>query len=289
MTAGCAPVHSGRGDAGPLAELQQVDRTLGQAARATGLLPTTLGALDTDGIVLYPRAPVVAGREQAQRAFASARAGAAAHAAAWTPIGGALSDDQTMGVTWGRVDWRADSAGTDVARAATYLTVWVKASPSAWRIAAIDWTTAPRELDPTGIAKSAAADRSSLGAAAGAMWDADVAFAALAIDSGAPHAFGRYAAPDGFTFAGPGEFRRGPAEIERSLAAGPAGKARWEWQPVHARSSADGSMGFTVGESAIVIPSATGQADVYLGKYLTVWRRQPDGSYRYLTDAGSER
>ena len=280
------------GDAGTdaMSQVERLDRTLGAAAREAGILPVALGALDANAVVLYPRASVVMGRTRAREAFAAASPLPATRAGTWTPIGAALSDDSTMAATWGRVDWRVDSSGTDVARAASYLTAWVRISPSLWRIAAIDWTGAPPELDPTNITRSAPVERSSLDAAAGAMWDADVAFAKLAGDSGAPAAFRVFAAADAFTFAGPGAFHRGPSAIEAALARGPAGNATWEWKPVFARASADGSLGFTIGESTIVLRSTDGTPPpVYLGKYLTVWQRQKEGTYRYLTDAGSER
>ena len=276
-------------DMRPAAQVQRLDHTLGVAARQAGVLPAALGALDADAVVLYPRAPFVQGRDRARAAFAAARPADATRAASWTPSGAAASSDGTMATTWGRVDWRVDSSGTDVPRAASYLAVWVQASPNLWRIAAIDWTGVPPEIDPVNIERSAPVERASLGAAAGAMWAADVAFAKLAADSGAPAACRVYAAPDAFTFAGPDVYRRGPSEIEAALARGPAGNATWEWKPVYARASADGSMGFTIGESSIVMRSQTAPPPVYLGKYLTVWQRQPDGSYRFLTDAGSER
>lgn len=275
-------------DAGPLAVVRRLDHTLGVAVQRSGVLPAALGALDVDAVVLYPRAPVIMGRDRAHAVFGGARPDASS-AARWTPIGSAGSSDGTMAALWGRLDWRADSSGTQVARASSYLAVWTKVSPTLWRIAAIDWTSVPPEIDLTNMERSPPVDRASLSGAAAVIWDADVAFAKLAADSGAPVAFRVFAAPNAFTFAGPGVFRRGPREIEESLASGPAGNATWEWKPVYARASADGSMGFTIGESSIVMRSQTGPPPVHLGKYLTVWQRQPDGSYRYLTDAGSER
>jgi hypothetical protein len=52
-----------------------------------------------------------------------------------------------------------------------------------------------------------------------------------------------------------------------------------------ARAAAAGDLGFTVGQS-IITPK---DGEPRHGKYLTVWRVFPDGTVRYLTDAGTPR
>ena len=109
----------------------------------------------------------------------------------------------------------------------------------------------------------------------------------MAIDSGAPAAFYRYAAPDGITFAGTGELNVGPAAIRARLAEGAAGKAKWVWRPVLTVAAASGDLGVTIGTAEIDFGSKP--ADVFLSKYLTVWKRQPDGSIKFVADGGSGR
>jgi len=58
------------------------------------------------------------------------------------------------------------------------------------------------------------------------------------------------------------------------------------WEPVRAQGSTDGSLGYTVGryESTTVLASDT---TVSRGLYVTIWRRQPDGSLRVVMDLGN--
>jgi hypothetical protein len=116
---------------------------------------------------------------------------------------------------------------------------------------------------------------------AGPFISADLAFAKLAGDSGAAVAFERWAAPDAVMVDGTGLLVRGPRAVG-GLVAGPAA---WRWHPVAAGVAESGDLGWTVGEAVIAPPDG---ARIY-SKYLTVWRRLPDGSIRFLTDGGNAR
>ena len=56
-----------------------------------------------------------------------------------------------------------------------------------------------------------------------------------------------------------------------------------KWMPLHADCSADGTLGFTYGTW---VSRTTPQAS---GQYLTVWRKQSDGSWKVLFDLGNKR
>lgn len=115
---------------------------------------------------------------------------------------------------------------------------------------------------------------------------ADSAFAALAGRDGAEKAFSVYAAADAVSFPPGGVLTRGPEAIGRAVRDDGA-PSHWAWRPVSVGGSDDGDLGFTVGEAEIRA-SGTG-GDVYYGKYLTLWRREPGGAIRFLADGGSSR
>jgi ketosteroid isomerase-like protein len=117
---------------------------------------------------------------------------------------------------------------------------------------------------------------------------ADLEFSRMAGSTGAPSAFGAFAASNAMTLPGTGEIVIGPAAIHARMLESPAAKAKWAWHPVYSESSASGDLGFTVGEAVIAIPGANG-VNNFKSKYLTVWRRQPDGSIRFIVDGGNGR
>jgi ketosteroid isomerase-like protein len=106
--------------------------------------------------------------------------------------------------------------------------------------------------------------------------EAERAFAAMAAEKGTGEAFKAFIAEDGQMFL-PGPTRAKPL-IE-------AGRIRFgaiRWWPVYAGLAASGDLGFTTGPFV-----AGGGADTHYGFYFTVWKRQPDGRWRWVLDHGS--
>ena len=58
------------------------------------------------------------------------------------------------------------------------------------------------------------------------------------------------------------------------------------WDPNYAEVAASGDMGYTVGRYERT-SRAEGETVVNAGTYLTVWRRQEDGSWKVKADIGN--
>ena len=59
------------------------------------------------------------------------------------------------------------------------------------------------------------------------------------------------------------------------------------WKPFFAESSKDGTMGYTMGTAVISFKDDNGELRKRDGHYLTIWRRQPDGRWKVVTDMGN--
>lgn len=101
-------------------------------------------------------------------------------------------------------------------------------------------------------------------------------------------AFVKYMAPDGFA---PGNFALSRAELAAAprQPAPPAG-FKLEWEPLFADVSDDGSLGYTWGYLKITAPPKDGKGDprITLGMTLTIWKRQADGSWKWVFDGGPQ-
>jgi ketosteroid isomerase-like protein len=104
---------------------------------------------------------------------------------------------------------------------------------------------------------------------------AERAFAGAAQTDGVNAAFLRFSAPDGLVF------QPGPTNAKAALAARPIPPGKLDWWPVYAGIAASGDLGFTTG------PFVAGEGERQgHGWYFTIWRRQPDGSWRWVLDHG---
>lgn len=128
------------------------------------------------------------------------------------------------------------------------------------------------------------------GVSAGPVWaadpadvlkDADRAFAALAAKEGPGLAFQAFAAPN-VTLLNSAQPHVTPDVFPKLF--GPDQKFAWE--PDEAQISAGGDMGYTMGHATISGKDKEGKATVTKTRYVTIWRKQPDGSWKFIFDGG---
>lgn len=64
--------------------------------------------------------------------------------------------------------------------------------------------------------------------------------------------------------------------------------AKLTWEPLYGDISNTGDLGYTVGSWLLEIVDSTGQTNFGKGNYITIWKRQTDGSWKYVFDTGTE-
>lgn len=60
-----------------------------------------------------------------------------------------------------------------------------------------------------------------------------------------------------------------------------------DWKPVLAEAAASGDLGMTIGEAEFRTKDKEGKPVSRPGKYLTVWKKQKDGSWKVIADLGN--
>ncbi len=249
--------------------LLTADRALSDKIARVGFLSGFIPALTADAAFLYPGAPLLRGAD-AIRAFAGA--GDSIRQQTWSPVFADVSADGQFGYSYG---WTR-SAGAR----GKYLACWQKVDDT-WRLAAyastrpISDSSSPAPL--RGVAGAQVRGRGE----SRELMQADSAFAALSVTSGAKTAFLTYAADDAISFGGGPQITEGRETIGAGFDGFPAG-AVLEWRPVAAKIARSGDLGCTVGEAQI-------SSLKHYSKYLTIWRRQTDGSWRFVADGGNVR
>lgn len=104
--------------------------------------------------------------------------------------------------------------------------------------------------------------------------DAERAFAADSAKDGVKASFLKWSAPDAIVFAPEPASAKAVYTAQKD-----EGRRRHlEWRPVWAGLAASGDLGFTTGPFSLNGEPA--------GSYFTVWKRQPDGAWRWIYDGG---
>jgi ketosteroid isomerase-like protein len=282
----------------PLSEAEAAHDELLRAdiARADSVMrrgmPEGLAANFTDDVVyLRGGLPILRGRDAA-RAIAAAESLATPFAVRWQPVRAEASRDGQSGYSYGYTIVSTSPNGTPAIRVDRYIAYW-RHLPTGWRIAAYAETygAPPSALALPAAAGSAAIPDVGMSKGAGpleAIRTADVEFSSDAMKMGTGVAFGRYAADDAQIFSGPGEFISGPHAIAESFGP-PTEKNTLVWHPVHGEVAGSGDLGFTVGNAVFTGVREDGAKIERFSKYLTVWKKQRDGTWRYVVDGGSAR
>jgi ketosteroid isomerase-like protein len=108
---------------------------------------------------------------------------------------------------------------------------------------------------------------------------AERAFSRTSGEKGIREAFLTWLAPDAVVFR-PGPVEGRPVYEKMD----PAGPAMLSWEPEVAEVSAAGDLGYTSGP--YMIRPARGAEPTAFGHYVSVWKKQPDGSWKVLLDSG---
>jgi ketosteroid isomerase-like protein len=248
--------------------------------------PPSASSFSPDAVYLRAGASIVFGRANVMSLLAAP--GARQVSTTWQPLGGGISLDAMSGYTFGIAATSDATLGSP--RIARYIAFWNRQSGAPWTIAAYAEVgasaptmvgAASASIDGPGPAMSPAARR-----AAAAIASADSDFADAAAVNGTALAFSNAAADDAVIFGGP-EIIIGPRGIKDFFEAQPG--TSLSWHPVYAYAAASADLGFSVGESIATSRGQSGAAVQRFGKYLTVWRRQPDRAWKFVVDGGNAR
>ncbi len=115
----------------------------------------------------------------------------------------------------------------------------------------------------------------------------DAAFAAKSLEVGAPEAFHLYFADDATQFPSGANPRFGRDSIFASMKRSRVPYVL-RWTPRIAEVAAAGDLGYTWGTSSVSWKDEKDSTHVKYGKYVNVWKRQADGTWRVTLDIGND-
>jgi ketosteroid isomerase-like protein len=132
---------------------------------------------------------------------------------------------------------------------------------------------------------AACASEEAAGSASDELIEADRAFAALSVATSPSEAFSAYLTEDALQLPNRSGPVSGRDSIVAAMRAGPSFEL--DWDPQHAEVSASNDLGWTWGVYVATFADSSGNEITSTGKYLNVWRRVADGSWRVVVDMGN--
>lgn len=119
--------------------------------------------------------------------------------------------------------------------------------------------------------------------------ETDRAFSRMSVEKGSVLAFHEYIAEDGFVlpkFGSPSQ-KEDYARLTKELQNIDL-KSTLSWVPIRAEISKGADLGFTHGKYHLEYHDSLGNKKDSYGYYITVWRKQHDGFWKFIADAGNE-
>ena len=138
----------------------------------------------------------------------------------------------------------------------------------------------------TVVASVAAAADAGSAKDRGDLLQTDSEFSDTAQKIGIAAAFVKYADPGATMLPANENPVTGVDGIRRQFADLPAGTTL-TWKPNKAEAAASGDLGYTLGSYVLKSKDKDGAPITRYGKYCSVWKKQPDGSWKWVVDVGT--
>lgn len=274
------------------AAVAAVDREFA-AATAKGGATAWTSYFAEDGMMLTDGGGAIRGREAIQKAMGPFLDNPD-NSLRWEPLLQEVSNDATLGYTVGRsFIQRKRANGEEDSYKGKYLTVWRKQADGSWKIA-VDIGNSGHPF-PEGAVPPAAV-REAAGAAPSrgpqveeeSLRQADAAFLKAVAERKADGCAGFFAA-DGILYDYGRPVAVGPQAVRAVVnAVFQGGVSSLAWEPVGVELSGDASLGMTYGWLETKGKGEDGEEKVSPGKYATIWRKQPDGSWKIVVDVANQ-
>ena len=116
----------------------------------------------------------------------------------------------------------------------------------------------------------------------------DSAFSQMSLTEGMDAAFAVYMAEDGMALPQKGDPRNKDEHmaILKQISQG-ENASTLVWSPVYADVAESGDLGYTWGRYVMTYPDSDGELAKINGYYFTIWKRQSDGTWKFVLDGGN--
>ena len=265
--------------------LFDADRQMEKTAAEEGILQA-FERFASDDAVLIPRfGHPIRGKDAFRRVSLNLSQDTIIDTPRWKPIWAEMAESGDMGVTFGRYPLLGGDSTAYPTAYNYYISVWERQKSGAWALCIHVGLLNLNDVDIPPYESSLLFSEEAM-----AIVEVDRAFSTLSSEEGYLEAFYRNIADDGLALSGNGRPPSSKEQYRRLVERYPAGIPgfRLIWEPVAAGMSSSGELGFTHGRYRSASMDADGHEKIGYGYFLSIWKKQPDGTWKFVLDGGNE-
>jgi len=271
-------------------KLLDVDREFSQLLKRRGPEQAIRSYLSDNAIILPLKSHPVHGKTSILTLIKKNRFAINKKRLLWKPIFMAVSESQDFGYTYGQYEpIQNNTTGRKDGQLNYYVTVWRKGLDSRWKIifniGLIDEADSQEDsISVFQIKKLNSLEKELI--------TTDTEFSNMSIKRGSLEAFYYFISDEGVCFSEEGSPPAGKETLRELLDKRKDKKGssnvQLSWKPLFASVSSAGDLGYTLGKHTSILFKTPDKKPIRTGYYLTIWKKQPDGTWRFVFDMGNQ-
>ena len=274
--------------------LLEIDNQISKASAEKNIFAAFHPFLTEDSLLLPVKGQPVCGKNACEKLLSQVEIKGWEGKPRWEPLRAEVSEARDLGYTLGRFERPANDAGAEAKTTQSYYyTVWKKDDAGEWKVAFSHGLLLLKDLNLEPLAREILPDQlAQLDEKSRQVAETELAFAKYSVENGIPQAFHRFIADSGITLApvGPPRTKESYAKTLASLQEqkNPASKRTLDWKPAYVWVSASGEMAYDYGPYIFKATDEKGKPVEGRGYFVTIWKKQPDNTWKFILDAGNE-
>jgi|GEM_PF-906671 len=272
--------------------LLEKDREISMASVEKGILKAFYSFMTNYSILLPENGHPVYGKEACRKLIDQVEMKGWEGKLKWEPTFANVSKARDLGYTHGRFERpTTDDKGKEKITYGYYGTIWKKQPNAEWKVVVSQGLILLKDLNQVPIDKKI--DLSNVDDITKQVVNTEVAFSNESVENGIPEAFYRFIDDDGIALSAAGPPRTKETFAKMIAAAkkkkkNDDRKSKLEWEPIYSHVSKSKDMAYNYGPYEYTITKAKGITQCFYGYFVTVWKRQLDGSWKFVFDGGNQ-
>jgi len=274
--------------------LLELDSAMSDVSEEKGLFEAFYPFLDEQSVIFPANGHPICGQNACAKLMEKVNSDKENGKIKWYPLKVLVSLAGDIAYTNGNFERIISSTGTETKPVIHYyVTIWKKNSTGHWKIAVSQGLLFVNDLNQPPVSKQF--KEANLSPTLLNVINTERAFSKYSMEQNRLGAFYNYIDDKGIAISGgttprfKENYSKALADLNEKKEAVPSlPRTTLEWEPFFAYLSQSEDYAFDYGPYTYTEYDATGGKKLYYGYFITVWKKQPDNSWKFIMDCGNE-